>query len=482
MEINEILENFDRASNPDYEQRRLAVEDGIFVNEEDGQWSEDVSRKRRNRPRYQIDRVSPAIDQVVGDHRQNSVAIKVSPEGAANAATARVYTGLIASIENLSKAQNSYDNAFLETVTGGYGGWRVLTEYSSDDSFDQDVVIKPIPSAASSLYFDPAATEYDRRDAKFGFYVSYMPLTDFEAQYPDRAVTDFTQKEYETSRAKGWFQGESVRIAEYWYKEPYKLEIGLLSDGRVIDMKEDGAAVDELGLEVVKTRRVDSNKVYMVVVNGAEILTKPQEWPGKYIPLIPVFGKNVTIDGRKYVRGMVRKAKDPQRIYNYASSAAIEATALTPKDPIWITPKQAAGFESRLRNFPSQNSPFMFYNPDPAMPGPPQRGGAPQLQQALIQQVAQASQDIHATTGLEPASMGNVPELKSGKAIQSQQEMGDRGAFVYHDNLAKSIEYTGEILVDLIPRIYDSDLWVRWWPRCRRSRGRNLGTGHTYRG
>ena len=463
-EHSEALARFEDSANTDREQRRLATEDMIFINKEDGMWSEDVVEKRQDRPRYSIDRISGALNQVVGNQRQTRTGIKVHPETEGNEATARILTGLIRSIETLSRANNCYDMAFNEQVTSGYGGWRVLTEYKGEDSFDQEIVIKPIHSAANRLYFDPTAIDYTKRDARFAFLIDNMRLVDYKKAYPDAAIVDMSLETNTQNIVKGWFTGETVRIAEYWYKVPVKRNIAMLSDGRVIDMDEEKDVLDELlamGIQVVKEREVDSHRVERRLMNGAEFMTEPEPWAGRHIPLIPTFGINVQIDGRHYIRGIVRKAKDAQRIYNYATSAAIEATAMTPKDPYWITPDQAKGHESKLKSFNTKNSPFMLYNPDPMAPGPPARGGAPQVQSALIQQKMDAGNDIYSTTGIEPASLGNSPELKSGKAITAQQAMGDRGSFVYTDNLEKSKEYTGEILVDLIPRVYDSERVVK---------------------
>ena len=461
-EIQKVLDEFDRCRQADRDQRELAVEDAVFINS-DSQWSEDAVEKRKDRPRYTIDRISGALDQIIGTQRQIRTGIKTIPGTDGQEKIAEVYTGLIRSVEKLSKAQNAYDNAFDEALTGGYGGWRILTDYESDNTFDQVIRLKPIRSAATSLYFDPEAEEYDKRDAQRAFLATKIPLKKFQETWPNRIPADLPVDSY-TAQQRDWIGSEGVRIAEYWYKKPVTRKLGLLSDRRVIDLEEEADVLDELalaGITVEQTREIESYQVEMRVISGMGFLTDPQPWAGKYIPLVPLYGRVAYVNGRIYVRGKVRKAKDPQRIYNYATSAAIEATALTPKDPIWITPSQAAGHETALRNFPTQNSPFMLYNPDPLAPGAPTRGGAPQLQQALLQQVTQASTDIHATTGLEPASLGNVPELKSGRAIEAQQAMGDRGSFIYEDNLAKSKEYTGEILVDLIPRVYDTERVVK---------------------
>lgn len=460
----QAVEQFEAIQTEEREQRKLAVEDIKFVHTEDGQWDENATQKRKNRPRYTINRVAGALDQITGDQRQNRTDIKVQPvSGGADEDRADILNGLIRNIEATSKASNAYDSAFDEMVAGGYGGWRVITEFNDDDTFDQDIKVKPINSATTSLWFDRAAKDYDKRDANFAFLTTQMPLDDFKKKFPGASITGF-DKERLLSNQQRWFSDDDVTVAEYWVKRPVTRTVALLSDGRVIDKEEEDQVLDELAAQnitIENERAVKSFQVESYLMNGVEILKGPMEWAGKHIPLVPVYGKVTDIEGKTFVRGLVRFAKDASRIYNYATSAAIEATALTPKDPIWMTPAQAKGQESRLRTFNENNDPFMFYNADGKAPGPPARTGAPAVQQSLIQQINQAATDIHATTGIEPASLGNSPELKSGKAIQAQQAMGDRGSFIYIDNLGKSIQYTGEILIDLIPKIIDTARIVR---------------------
>jgi hypothetical protein len=460
----EAVERFEVIMTRERDQRALAVEDAKFAHTPDGQWDENAISKRIDRPRYTINRVAGAIDQLVGDRRQTETGIKVRPVGnGADIELAKIYNGLIRNIEGLSKAENSYDLAYDELVTGGYGGWRVLTEYSDDDPFVQDIRIHTIDSASTSLFFGHAKA-YDKRDAQFAFLTSLMPIADYKAAYPDEPEVSFDQEEFSRGLCNSWFANETVRLAEYWVKVPVTKNIGLMSDGRILDLDDEKDVLDELlreGVTVIKNQPVKTHKVVMYKMNGSKILGKPSEWAGKYIPLIPAFGKVARIEGKEYVRGLVRNAKDPNRIYNYTVSSEIETTALTPKDPYWLTVDQAKGHDAQLRTFNTKNSPFMLYNADAAAPGAPQRTGAPSVQTAMINQRQNAALDIYATTGIEPASLGNSPELKSGKAIIAQQKMGDRGSFVYADNLNKSIEYTGEILVDLIPRIMDTDRVIR---------------------
>lgn len=458
---SEALERFENVSTIEKDQRTEAIEDSNFAYAPDGQWQENAIEKRKDRPRYTINRVAGALDQVAGDQRQNRTQIKIRPQTGGTKDIAKIKMGLCRSIENQSDAVSIYDAAFDETITSGYGGWRLLTQFSGDSSFDQEIIIAPVKSAASSMYFDTSAEKYDKRDALWAFYIKDIDLSVFKRDYPDAAISDFSDDMYYTGSCSGWFRKDKVRIAEYWKVELVDAEIGLMSDGRVINLTEEKDVIDELAAQVpavtvLQTRKTKIRKVQSYIMNGAEILEGPMDWAGKYIPLVPVYGKTYNVEGKEYIRGIVRIAKDAQRIYNYTISTAIESTALTPKDPYWLTAKQALGHEDKFRTFNTTNSPFMIYNEDPSSPGPPKRTGAPSVNQALLQQQSQASMDIYSTTGIQPPSLGINPEMQSGKAIIAQQKMGDRATFVFSDNLHKSIKYTGDILEDLMPRIYDT--------------------------
>ena len=458
----EAIARFDAILTRERPDRNLAVEDTVFANDHDGQWDEIATQKRRDRPRYTINRVAPAIDQVVGDQKQNKVAIKVRPvSDDADTGVAKIYEGVIRNIENQSHAANAYDLAFEEAVTCGYGGWRLTTEYADDSTFDQDIKIRPVKSAVTSLFFG-LHEQYDARDSTHAFYTSFVSKEDFEDRYPEATVTDFSSPIY--LRNTEWVRSDEVRIAEYWVKTPITKRIALMSDGRTLDLDDEKEVIDDLlfqGVEIVKQRSVKSHKVEMYIMSGAEILKGPMLWAGKFIPLVPLYGRIAYIEGRTTIRGLVRFAKDACRIYNYAVSANIEVTALAPKDPYWITDVMIGPNKKQFDTFAEKNPPFMIFEPDERLGNAvPQRTGAPSVQTGLIQILQQASMDVHTTTGLHAPSMGNGSSLLSEKAIMSQAEKGDRGVYVFSDNLVKSIEYTGDILIDLIPKTYDTERLV----------------------
>lgn len=459
-----IVDRIIRQADQERDQREKAIRDLLFVDAEDGQWEEHAKHKRADRPRYTIDRISGPIDQIIGNQRQTKLSIKTFPLKDGTKEISETLNGLIRSIENLSNADNIYDNAFTETVKCGYGGWRVLTEYEPDDPFVQHIVLKQVNSAASSMFFG-ASDEYSCKDSNWAALLYEMDLEEYKETYPNATVTTFPQERYAWAYNCGWIKRDTIVVAEYWEKIPTKKNIGKLSDGRIIDLDEEGKVLDELAqreITVVDQKEVDSHKIQMTKVSAAEELEPAKEWAGKYIPLIPLFGKTSVIEGKKFVRGIVRKAKDAQRIYNYTSSQKVEAAALSPKDPFMATPTMVAKYKHQWETFNVKAVPILLYDADPQIPGGrPERAGSPTIQQALIEQTSQAAQDIYATTGIEPASLGSVPTLKSGKAINAEQQMGDRGSYVFQNNLEKSLQYTGEILVDLIPKIYDSERVIK---------------------
>jgi len=461
----ESIDAFALVEDAERDQRKKAVEDMLFVDSEDGQWDDNARKARKNRPMYTVDLVSEALNQIIGDQRQSKTRVKVNPDGGgADVDTANIYDGIIRSIEKQSHAENAYDNSFKESLKGGYGGWRYLTKYNDDDIFKQDIVVKPINSAVTSLYFNVDAKEYDKRDATKAWLITEMSTAAFEAEYPDATITDFNKDDYKQGGCSLWFNGDNIRIAEYWKKEPVSKNIALMSDGKVIDLDEESKVLDELkanDVTIVKKRTVKSHKVVMYKMNGAEILSGPHEWAGKYIPLVPEYGEISHVEGKTFVRGKVRKAKDAARIYNYTTSAKIEATALTAKDPYFATRKMAEGEESQWAKMNTSNDPVIFFKPDAEFPGIPQRGGAPQMQNSLIEQTQQAASDVHSTMGIHSPALGNAPQLLSEKSVINQAEMGDRGSFEYRDNLEKSKEYGALILVDLIPKIYDTPQMIQ---------------------
>ncbi|MDX5332101.1 MAG: hypothetical protein LPK04_12980, partial [Caulobacteraceae bacterium] len=203
-------------------------------------------------------------------------------------------------------------------------------------------------------------------------------------------------------------------------------------------------------------REVASQKVVQHVVTGAEVL-ETVEWAGRFIPIVPVYGEELRIDGRRRLRSLVRDAKDPQRMFNYWRTTTTELVALAPKAP-FIGRKGA--FETDAEKWATANVQTHAYleydGPEPPMRQPFAGVPAGALQEAL-----NASDDMKAIMGLHDASLGARSNETSGRAIMARQREGDVSTFHYIDNLSRAIRHAGRILIDLIPKVYAAPRVVR---------------------
>lgn len=462
LDIVEVRERYDLCTEAEQDVREDAIEDIRFVNVPGAQWEDAQKKKRGKRPCYEFNLLRQHCRQVTGDQRQARPSIKVRATEDDDAEGAELRQGLIRNIETQSNADRAYDTAFQFAAEGGFGVWRIVTEYSDDDAWEQDIRIKEVRDPFS-VWFDPVAVEYDRRDARFAFNEQRMPREQFKAQFPDAQCADFDS----ATEFGDWFGDETVRVAEYWVKKPYDKTILLLSDGRSVDADAVKGVLDELeaaGIKVVRQREVKCHKVCMYLVSGAEVLSGPHEWPGKFIPLVPVYGDLLHIEGRDVYSGIVRHAKDAARLVNYNNTTAMEAVAKLPKNPYLVTPRmlEGQGIKQSWERAATEDPLFIAYTPDPLAPGNrPIREAGPEFPAALVNLANVCNDLLKGVTGIHDASLGQRSNETSGKAIIARQREGDTATFSYQDNLSRSIRYTGEILLDLMPKVYDTERVVR---------------------
>lgn len=460
--LEEAREQFKVASEYWQEDREAALDDLKF--RAGKQWPDAIQtqRERDKRPCLTVDKLSQYVRQIVNDGRQNRPSIKVRPvDSGADVPTAEVMQGLIKHIEDQSNADAAYDTALDSAATCGFGYFRVLTDYVHDDTFDQEIYIRRIRNPMSVM-IDPNSQEADGSDMKFAFIVEDMPEEDFKAKYPGKTTTDFETD----STAAAWF-GETVRVAEYWWVVDEERIVYLLQDGTTVEGKEFDM-LEESGLSLsdrVKSKRnIPKRVVKYCKMSGKEFLEEPQAWPGRYIPLLVVWGNEIDIEGAVIHTGIIRPAKDPQRLYNYSRSAFAERVALTPKAP-WVAAEgQVEEYEDDWKTANTDNHSVLRYRPM-AIGGtqvpPPQRTSASDIPSGFAQDMQLAEHDIQAAIGMYSASLGAPSNERSGKAIMARQKEGDTGTFHYHDNLNRAIRHCGRILVDLIPKIYDAKRIIR---------------------
>lgn len=437
------------------------------------QWSSDVLNDRgpkkdqSARPCLTINKLPQHVKQITNEQRQNRPSGKVIPvDDNADPEIAEIYNGIIRHIEYISDADVAYDTACDSQVTHGEGYFRILTDYTEADSFDQDIKIGRIRNIFG-VYMDPMMQDPCGSDAEWGFVTDDLTKEEYHRLYPDAAsVSTLQNLGVGDQSIAQWIGENTVRIAEYFYIEhvPAKLNLypGNLTafDGT----PKDKSLFREHG-EPLKSRQSDKRTVRWVKTNGYEILEE-REWAGRYIPIIRVIGNEFEVEGRVYLSGIVRNAKDAQRMYNYWTSQEAEMLALAPKAPFIGYGGQFEGYENQWKTANTRNWPFLEVNPDvtdgqgQVLPLP-QRAAPPMAQTGLIQAKQGASEDIKATTGQYNASLGMTSNERSGKAILARQKEGDVGTYHYVDNLARAIRYGARQLVDLIPKIYDTQRIAR---------------------
>ena len=434
--------------------REQALEDLEFKAGE--QWPDDIRSEREadGRPCLTINRMPQFIRQVTGDIRINKPAIKVRPvDDKADPELAEVFTGITRHIEQASKARVAYVTAGDNAASSGMGHFRIVTEYADDDVFDQDIRIKRMPNPFNVVW-DPSSIEITREDARYCFVTDKVSKDEFKRRWPDKSLSEFEHLE-DLDHLAEWAEDEDIRYAEYWLKVPAKKTIYQLINGQVVDEL-------PLGMEAVKTREVDTYSVVQYIVSGVEVLEGPNEWAGKHIPIIPVIGEEINVGERIVRHGVIRFAKDPQRLYNYWRSTTAETIALSPKAPYIGTDTMFKGHEQEWARANRHNVPYLAFKSDSKMPGErPQREAPPMMSSALVQETGVAADDMKAVTGIYDAGLGARSNETSGKAIMARQMEGDVGSYVYMDNLSIAIGYAGEQLVDLIPKIYDTERVVR---------------------
>lgn len=439
------------------------------------QWPADVLQTRgavqgqtiNARPCLTINKLPQHVRQVTNDQRQNRPSGKVIPaDDRADPEVAEIFDGIVRHIEYISDADVAYDTACENQVSYGEGYFRLLTEYCDDNTFDQDIKIGRIRNSFS-VYMDPTIQDPCGSDAKWCFITEDILKEDYERMFPDAMpVTSLQTLGVGDQRLSQWINEDTVRIAEYFYIE-YKKETLNLYPGNVTAIQgsmEDTAARQYFG-EPKQSRTVEKRQVKWCKINGFEILEE-RDWAGSYIPVIRVIGNEFEIDGRIYVSGLVRNAKDAQRMYNYWTSQEAEMLALAPKAPFIGYGGQFEGYEYQWKTANTNNWPYLEVNPDvtdaAGAPLPlPQRAPPPLPQAGLIQAKMGASDDIKSVTGQYDASLGSRGNETSGKAIMARQRESDVGTYHFVDNLARAIRYATRQIVELIPKIYDTQRIAR---------------------
>jgi len=427
----------------------------------EGQWDQNMAKERGNRPMYVFNKLRVTCKRIINEIRSQRPSGKVRGVEGGDTETAEIYEGLIRNIYNISDGDTIVDIATEYQVNAGMGAWRLKTEYRKD-SFNQDIKMVGIPNPLC-LFCDPSAKDLLKRDAADWCLTEKIPKADYESRYPDAEVVDFEGVEFDDNQDWGSTDDDEVRIAEYWYKVKGTKEIWLLEDGKVIDADTDEAQAILASMpdSIKDKREVDDDKIMMFIASGDAILEGPTEWAGSMFPFVMIFGEYMVVDGTIYWYGAVRWSRDAQKNYNVVRTNILETIMQTPQAKWWVTADQAEGNTDKWAEAHVKNFPFLIYNPDVKAPGAPQRMGSAEVPVALIQDAQMSSNEIKEVTGIFDADLGASNQATSGKQELVRQQQGQTATYNYPDNVAKGIQRTYELLIDLIPKVYDTEQELR---------------------
>lgn len=457
-----VRKRFDRCVAAEGDNRSAALDDLKF--KAGDQWPQDVAAQRNfdKRPCLTINKLPTFVNQITNDLRQNRPTINVSPVGdRGDPEVAKMYRGLIRAIERDSHADIAYDTAVDGAVSNGFGYCRLDTEHESPTDFNQVIAIRRIRNPFT-VYLDPDHQEPDGSDSRFGFVTEMVPRSEFEDEYPDATPVPFVQSGIGES-FRNWISQDTIRIAEYFEVGHSMRTLVQLSNGFTgwedeLSEEVKQAIADDV-IEVVNERQSSERKVHWYKCTSLEIV-EDRETVWGWVPLIKFIGTEIDIEGKVQLAGVIRNAKDPQRMYNYWSTAETELIALAPKAPWVIEEGQLEGHEAEWKQANIRSYPYLAYKASsvagkPAPP--PQRQQFAQVPAGVVNAKQGAAQDMMATTGVRfDATMNERMIDESGKAIKELRRSGDLGSFHYADNMARSLRHIGRMLIDAIPKVYDT--------------------------
>ena len=462
--IEEAKQFLKFANGADTMNRQEALEDLKFASGGD-QWPVDLqnSRNLESRPVLTINKLDGYCRQVTNQQRQQRPRIKVHATNTQeDAAEAKVVQGMIRHIEVNSNADNAYDNAYNYAVRMGWGYWRVDHRYVREDSFDQEIFIDPIDNPFT-VYLDPNSIAVDGSDQERCLITTMMPKTTFRELYPDVDETSFLSRGTGDTQSE-WITKEDIRVAEYWYTVREPATLYQLSDGstRFAEGKDFFDRIERAGLFVVNERKSIKRTIKWKKLTATAVLEE-RDWPGYYIPIVPVYGRHVVIGDKRKKFGMVRHAKDAQRMYNFWVTSLTESVALAPKAKWIMAEGQDEGHELdwAAANIKSMATLRYKQTDIDGNPAPPPQRLQPEPPPAGVMAAAQEiNSDMATIIGIYDPSQ-QLPGNMSGKALNGQQMQVDLTNFDLYDNLTKSIAYTGKIILDLFPKIYDTERIMR---------------------
>ena len=445
------------------DERAQCLADRRFYSIAGAQWEGALSEQFENRPKLEVNKVHLGVMRIINEYRNNRITVDFVPkDGATDDDLADTCDGLYRADEQDSCADEAYDNAFEEAVGGGFGAWRLRTEYEDpedDEDERQRIRIEPIYDADKFVFFDQNAKRQDKSDAAFCFVLTAMTPEAFADEYGEAGSPTSLSSHVEMLEFD-WQTPDVVYVAEYYRVEQSTevIRVFELLDGSEERYNERDFEEDEnlermlaaTGATEVRQKRVKRRKVHKYIIDGSRVLEDLGFIAGTEIPIIPVYGKRWFIDNRERMMGHVRMVKDAQRLKNMQLSRLAEISAYSTVEKPVFSPEQVAGFEIMWQEDNVKNYPYLLVNPITNADGSEQLAGAadytraPQIPPAMAALLQITEVDMQDLLGKQEAGEDMQPNL-SGKAVELIQNRLDQQNFIYMSNMAKAIKRSGEV-------------------------------------
>ena len=470
----EILEEahaqFRRIVSAVRDEREQCLEDRRFYAVAGSQWEGSLEAQYANKPRLEVNKVHLSLMRIFSEYRNNRISVDFVPrDGVDDDGLADKVDLLYRATEQSCSSQEALDNAFEEAAAGGFGAWRLCTEYENEDDDDderQKIVLEPIFDADSCVFFDLGAKKKDKSDATHCFVLHPMTRESYVEEYGEDPSTwpqDITRQEYD------WSRGDVYYVAEYYCAErvPHVVVVFEGLDGEELrhsqeELDEDeelGPRLGALGYREVRRKKTVRRRVRKLILSATSVLEDCGYIAGPNIPIVPVYGKRVVVDGIERCIGHVRLCKDVQRLKNMQVSKLAEISALgsTPK-PIF-TPEQIAGHQLMWAEDNIKNYPYLLVNQTLSPDGTPMPPGAAgytqpaQIPPALGALLQLTDMDMRDLLGSQEQGEELNPNI-SGKAVELIQGRLDMQTFIYMSNMATAVKRCGEIWLGMAREVY----------------------------
>jgi hypothetical protein len=466
----EAMTQFDRIQSALRAERLQCLDDRRFYSIAGAQWEGPLGAQFEAKPRFEVNKVHLAVMRVINEYRNNRIsAAFVSKEGAEYDKLADTCAELFRADEQDSVATEAYDNAFEEAVGGGFGSFRLHTEYENeedDDDEKQRIRIAPIFDADSSVFFDLDAKRQDKADAKHCFVLTSQSRASYEEEWGDDPSSwpkDIKRNEFD------WWTPDIVYVAEYYRLEMQSETIRIFrhldnsevrhSEKDFEEDKELEAQLKALGAMEVRQKKVKRRRVRKYILSGNAVLEDCGYIAGRHIPIVPVYGKRWFVDNVERCMGVVRLAKDAQRLKNMQVSKLGEIAALSSIEKPILFPEQVAGHQQIWTDDNIKNYPYLLINPVTDATGQQQNlppvayTKAPNIPPALAAVLQVTEMDIKEILGNQGEADKMVSNI-SGKAVEMIQQRLDMQSFIYMSNFAKAVKRAGEIWLGMAKEVY----------------------------